>query len=40
MSFLQTQVPNGFIINWFVSIMVLTLAIKEIPIKKQKVEAS
>jgi hypothetical protein len=39
MELLQTQVPNGFIINWFVSIMVLSLAMKEIPIKKQKVES-
>jgi hypothetical protein len=38
MASLQTQVPNGFIINWIVSIIVLTLAIKEIPMKKQKVE--
>lgn len=36
MSILKTHVPNGFIINWFVSIMVLMLAIKEIPGKKQK----
>jgi hypothetical protein len=36
MALLQTQVPNGFIINWFVSIMVLTLAIKEIPVKRLK----
>lgn len=40
MALLQTQVPNGFIINWFVSIMVLTLAMKEIPVKKQKVETT
>jgi hypothetical protein len=40
MALLQTQVPNGFIINWFVSILVLTLAMKEIPMKKQKIEAS
>jgi hypothetical protein len=39
MALLQTQVPNGFIINWFVSILVLTLTIKEIPMKKQKIEA-
>ncbi|MFD2446075.1 DUF1189 domain-containing protein [Bacillus sp. CGMCC 1.16607] len=33
---LQTTVPNGFLINWLVSIMVLMLALKEIPVKKQK----
>lgn len=36
MSILQTEVPNAVVINWFVSIMVLSLALKEIPVKKQK----
>jgi hypothetical protein len=31
---LKTIVPNGFFIHWFVSIMILMLAIKEIPSKK------
>lgn len=35
MAILKTQVPNGFLINWFVSIVVLALAIKEIPTKKK-----
>ncbi|WP_442594961.1 DUF1189 domain-containing protein [Neobacillus sp. D3-1R] len=34
MSLLKTQVPSGFLINWFVSIVVLALIIKEIPGKK------
>jgi hypothetical protein len=37
MAIFQISVPNGFLLNWFVSIMVLTLAIKEIPMKKKKV---
>jgi hypothetical protein len=36
MATLQTDVPNGFLINWFVSIIVLGLALKEVPMKKQK----
>jgi hypothetical protein len=39
MATLQTVVPNGFLINWVVSIVVLTLSLKEIPMKKPKVEA-
>lgn len=38
MAWLQTQVPNGFIINWFVGIIVLILVIKEIPMKKIKTD--
>lgn len=34
MDSLQTIVPNGFIIHWFVAIMMLMLAIKEIPSNK------
>jgi hypothetical protein len=37
MAALDTRVPNGILINWFVSIIILTLAIKEIPSKKPKV---
>lgn len=39
MDSLQSRVQNGFIIYCFVSIIMLSLAIKEIPVKKQKVEA-
>jgi hypothetical protein len=38
MALLNTTVPNGFLINWAVSFIILTLAIKEIPIKKQKAD--
>ncbi|MHC0035898.1 DUF1189 domain-containing protein [Pseudoneobacillus sp. C159] len=38
MALLKTTVPNGFLINWTVSIIMLILAIKEIPMKKQKLE--
>ncbi|PLR85933.1 DUF1189 domain-containing protein [Bacillus canaveralius] len=31
MGALQTQVPGGFLIHWFVSLLMLYLAIKEIP---------
>ncbi|MFE8703175.1 DUF1189 domain-containing protein [Cytobacillus sp. FJAT-54145] len=31
MAALQTPVPNGFLINWFVSTIILYLALKEIP---------
>jgi hypothetical protein len=34
MAFLQTSVPNGFLLNWFVSLFVLGLAVKEVPIEK------
>lgn len=33
MDIFQTPVPFGFVLNWFVSILVLVLAIKEIPQK-------
>jgi hypothetical protein len=36
MAALATSVPNGFLINWFVSIILLTLAMNEIPSKKSK----
>ncbi|QED48651.1 DUF1189 domain-containing protein [Cytobacillus dafuensis] len=36
MNSLQTVVPNAAIINWFVAIMILFLAIKEIPQPKKK----
>ncbi|SFA96013.1 MULTISPECIES: DUF1189 domain-containing protein [unclassified Bacillus (in: firmicutes)] len=36
MAAIQTNVPNGFILNWFVGIIVLYLAIKEIPKPKGK----
>lgn len=38
MSTLHTTVPNSFIINWFVEIIILFLAIKEIPTEKTKIE--
>lgn len=34
MALLQTTVPNGFLLNWFVSVLVLGLAVKEIPNEK------
>jgi hypothetical protein len=36
MALLQTNVPNGFLLNWFVSLIVLGLAVKEVPIEKQE----
>lgn len=36
MAAIQTHVPNGFILNWFVGIIVLYLAIKEVPKPKTK----
>lgn len=39
MALLEISVPYAFLINLFVSIIVLTLAIKEIPMKKQKLVA-
>lgn len=36
MGVLQTTVPSGFMINWFVSIIILMLAIKEVPLPKSK----
>ncbi|MEH7178764.1 DUF1189 domain-containing protein [Neobacillus vireti] len=38
MAALNTTVPNSFIINWFVEIIILFLAIKEIPSKKTTIE--
>lgn len=38
MALLKTDVPNGFLINWFVSSMVLLLAIKELPSQKNDLE--
>lgn len=35
MDIFQTAVPFGFVLNWFVSILVLILAIKEIPQSKE-----
>ncbi|MDE3839618.1 DUF1189 domain-containing protein [Bacillus methanolicus] len=35
MAALQTSVLNGFLINWFASLIVLFLAIKEVPKRKQ-----
>jgi hypothetical protein len=35
MSAIKTPVPNSFIINWFVAIIVLYLAIKEVPQPKK-----
>ncbi|WP_391560211.1 DUF1189 domain-containing protein [Robertmurraya sp.] len=32
----QTNVPNGFLINWFVSIIMLYLTVREIPQKAKK----
>ncbi|OLS41676.1 DUF1189 domain-containing protein [Bacillus sp. MRMR6] len=37
MAILKTPVPNSFIINWFVAIIVLYLAIKEVPKSKQEI---
>ncbi|MEH7245593.1 DUF1189 domain-containing protein [Neobacillus niacini] len=38
MSALNTSVPNSFVINWFVEIIILFLAIKEITKKKPAIE--
>jgi Protein of unknown function (DUF1189) len=38
MSALNTPVPNSFYINWFVEIIILFLAIKEIPNEKTNIE--
>jgi hypothetical protein len=38
MGALNTSVPNGFIINWFVEIIILYLALKEIPNEKTTIE--
>ncbi|MEH7010076.1 DUF1189 domain-containing protein [Neobacillus niacini] len=38
MSAINTTVPNSFIINWFVEIVILFLAIKEIPNEKANIE--
>jgi hypothetical protein len=38
MSALNTPVPNSFIINWFVEIIILYLALKEIPSEKTNIE--
>ncbi|CAM3808499.1 DUF1189 domain-containing protein [Mesobacillus zeae] len=35
MALLKTQVPSGFMINWFVSATILLLAIKEVPASKK-----
>ena len=35
MDLIKTTVPNGFLINWFVSLIILLLAIKEIPSTKK-----
>ncbi|NRD80771.1 DUF1189 domain-containing protein [Bacillus sp. BRMEA1] len=37
MSLLKTSVPNSFLINWFVVIIVLLLAIKEVPKPKNQI---
>lgn len=39
MSALNTPVPNSFYINWFVEIIILFLAIKEIPKEKTTIES-
>jgi hypothetical protein len=39
MSALNTLVPNSFYINWFVEIIILFLAIKEIPKEKTTIES-
>ncbi|WP_257535498.1 DUF1189 domain-containing protein [Mesobacillus foraminis] len=36
MSILQTNVPMGFLINWFISLTILLLAIKEVPGSKDQ----
>lgn len=36
MASLETNVPNGFLLNWFISIIIFFLAIKEIPKPKQQ----
>lgn len=36
MALLKTTVPYGFSINWFVASMMLLLAIKELPMQKEK----
>jgi hypothetical protein len=38
MSALNTTVPNSFILNWFVEIIILYLALKEIPNEKSTIE--
>jgi hypothetical protein len=38
MSALNTTVPNSFIINWFVEIIILYLALKEIPNEKSTIQ--
>ncbi|PAE43975.1 DUF1189 domain-containing protein [Bacillus sp. 7884-1] len=38
MSAINTPVPNSFMINWFVEIIILYLAIKEIPKEKATIE--
>jgi hypothetical protein len=38
MGALNTSVPNSFIINWFVEIIILYLALKEIPNEKTSIE--
>jgi len=38
MALLKTDVPYGFMINWFVSSMILLLAIKEIPAFKKDID--
>lgn len=38
MSAINTPVPNSFLINWFVEIIILYLAIKEIPKEKATIE--
>ncbi len=39
MSALNTPVPNSFYINWFVEIIILFLALKELPNEKTNVES-
>ncbi|WHX99331.1 DUF1189 domain-containing protein [Neobacillus sp. DY30] len=39
MSAINTPVPNSFLINWFVEIIILFLAIKEIPNEKTTIES-
>lgn len=38
MDFFQTAVPFGFFLNWFVSILVLVLTLKEIPKTKETLQ--
>jgi hypothetical protein len=35
MDFLQVTVPGGFLLNWFVHLVVLYLVIKEVPPSKK-----